>query len=135
MSDTQKKLPDTQWHISYAKKRKNDPRRDKRKCRFKVDDICLNRKSPSYELRCGSSSHCKFYNELRPDENPRKQKNKKTKPLKASKQELIKGLYKNDCFWINLKGTCTRRKRGCTGSVNCELYVNRSQYIRENANN
>ena len=76
-----------------------------------------------------------FYNEFRLDEKPRKQKNKKTKQLKEDKQKLLNGLYKNDCFWINLKGTCTRKKRGCTGSVNCELYVNRSQYIRENANN
>ena len=129
MSDNKKKLPDTQWHIGYAKKRENDPRRDKRKCRHKVGDICKNKKSPSFGLRCGSSSHCKFYNALRPDEKPRKNKSKKF--LKAADQELIRSMYINDCFWINLKGWCTRKRGKCTGSVDCKWYMNRSQYIKE----
>ncbi len=132
MSNTKKKLPDTQWHIGYAKKRESDPRRDKRNCRYKIGDICRQKKSPSFELRCGSSSHCKFYNELRPDERQQERKSKSQKVLKADKQEFIKGLYKNDCFWIKLNGTCTRQKRACIGITNCKWYVNRNQCIKNN---
>lgn len=132
MSERHRKLPDTQWHIGYAKKRENNPRRDKRKCRYKIDGICKQKKSPSFELRCGSSSHCKFYNELRPEEKQKERKLKLKKVLKKNEQEFIKGLYNNDCFWIKLNGKCTREKRVCIGTTNCKWYVNRKQCIENN---
>lgn len=57
------KMPDTPWHIGYAKKEDGDPRRHKSRCIYKEDSICRYGKSAAYLLKCPGSSHCKFYAE------------------------------------------------------------------------
>ena len=54
------RLPDTPWHIGYAYKDENDPRRHKARC------IHLDNKSGTCDMRlvrCYGSSHCKYYAE------------------------------------------------------------------------
>lgn len=48
-------LPDTPWHIGYAKKQEDDPRRHKTRCLHYKKGIC--------ETRCIGSSHCTLYEE------------------------------------------------------------------------
>lgn len=61
--EERKRLPDTPWHVGYAKKEENDPRRHKSRCIYKQNKICHNGKSAAYMLKCPGSSHCKFYAE------------------------------------------------------------------------
>lgn len=54
-------VPDTPWHIGYAKMKKNDTRRDKRKCIYYADETCNSTSFGCYGLRCSGSSHCMYY--------------------------------------------------------------------------
>lgn len=56
-------LPDTPWHIGYAKKQKEDPRRHRSRCVFYDYGRCLCSKSACYRMNCFGSSHCKDYAE------------------------------------------------------------------------
>lgn len=56
-------LPDTPWHLGYAKMAENDIRRDKRRCIYYSNGICRSTNCGCYNLRCGGSSHCLYYNE------------------------------------------------------------------------
>ena len=58
-----KRLPDTPWHVGYAKKEENDPRRHKSRCIYKRDSICHQGKSGAFMLKCPGSSHCNYYAE------------------------------------------------------------------------
>ena len=59
-----KRLPDTPWHIGYAKKDEEDPRRHKSRCIFyRKDKTCKCGKSPYYMFNCGGSAHCRYYKE------------------------------------------------------------------------
>ena len=49
-------LPDTPWHIGYAKKKDNDPRRHKSRCIHLEEGICHAR-----GIRCPGSAHCTSY--------------------------------------------------------------------------
>jgi len=52
------KLPDTPWHIGFAKKDEDDPRRHKARCVKYYDGQC------SFgDKKCIGSSHCDFYAE------------------------------------------------------------------------
>ncbi len=55
-----RRMPDTPWHIGYAKKDEDDPRRDKRRCVYYASGHCQYRKE-----RCFGSSHCGNYSEVR----------------------------------------------------------------------
>lgn len=54
-------LPDTPWHIGYTKMKESDDRRLNKWCVHYDASICRCPKSGCYKLRCGGSSHCKFY--------------------------------------------------------------------------
>ena len=54
-------LPDTPWHIGYTKMKESDDRRLNKWCVHYDASICRCPKSACYRLRCGGSSHCKFY--------------------------------------------------------------------------
>lgn len=56
-------LPDIPWHIGYAKKKEDDPRRHKARCIHYKDGICQLNKA-----RCGGSAHCISYSEDKTDE-------------------------------------------------------------------
>lgn len=56
-------LPDTPWHVGYSKMRESDHRRLNKWCVHYDASICRSPKSGCYLLRCGGSSHCKFYAE------------------------------------------------------------------------
>ena len=58
-----KKLPDTPWHVGYAYKNENDPRRHKARCIHLDKMICKCSLSGCYLMRCAGSSHCKCYSE------------------------------------------------------------------------
>ena len=57
------KLPDTPWHVGYAKKKTADPRRNKARCRFRLANICYCNRSSDYLCRCKGSAHCRYYQE------------------------------------------------------------------------
>ena len=57
------KLPDTPWHLGYAKKEESDPRRHKGRCIFYTKTHCTNGKSGCFMQKCGGSSHCIYYAE------------------------------------------------------------------------
>lgn len=58
-----KRLPDTPWHVGYAYKEENDPRRLKLWCIHLEGGICKCGFSGCYMTRCSGSSHCKYYAE------------------------------------------------------------------------
>ena len=51
-------LPDTPWHIGYAKKKEDDPRRHKSRCSHIENGYCR-----VIGAKCGGSAHCTFYEE------------------------------------------------------------------------
>ena len=57
------KLPDTPWHVGYAYKEENDPRRHKAWCIHLHKGICKCGLSGCYMTHCAGSSHCKYYAE------------------------------------------------------------------------
>ncbi len=56
-------MPDTPWHIGYAKKKEDDPSRHRARCIHYVDGKCICYKSVYRDRRCGGSSHCSEYSE------------------------------------------------------------------------
>lgn len=56
-------LPDTPWHLGYAKKEPNDPRRHKSRCIYFKSGKCHCGQSGAYTLKCPGSSHCTCYEE------------------------------------------------------------------------
>lgn len=62
MDGTHKRLPDTPWHVGYAKKDEDDPRRHKGRCIYFIKK-CTMPKSPYYMRECGGSAHCMSYSE------------------------------------------------------------------------
>lgn len=56
-----KQLPDTHWHVGYAKKKEDDPRRHKARCVHNQNGPCSTTRSYYYGQRCGGSSHCSEY--------------------------------------------------------------------------
>ena len=50
------RLPDTPWHVGYAKKQENDPRRHKARCIHYRDGQCGWK--ANYSGKCIGSSHC-----------------------------------------------------------------------------
>ena len=55
------RLPDTPWHVGYAKKQENDPRRHKARCIHYRDGQCGWK--ANYSGKCIGSSHCMEYSE------------------------------------------------------------------------
>ncbi len=58
-----KQLPDTPWHIGMPKMKESDHRRLNKWCVHYKESICKEPKSGCYMLKCGGSSHCRFYAE------------------------------------------------------------------------
>ena len=58
-----KVLPDTPWHLGYAKKEESDPRRHKSRCVYLNNGKCRCGRSGAYTLKCPGSSHCTCYEE------------------------------------------------------------------------
>lgn len=58
-----KTLPDTPWHVGYVKMSEFDSRRDKRRCIHLEKSKCSYPRSVYYNIKCGGSSHCRFYAE------------------------------------------------------------------------
>ena len=50
------RLPDTPWHVGYAKKQEDDPRRHKARCIHYRDGQCGWK--ANYSGNCLGSSHC-----------------------------------------------------------------------------
>lgn len=97
------KLPDTAWHVGYAKKEEDDPRRHKGRCIHKYGDICHCAVSGCYLLKCGGSSHCRTYAEselvweeyledMMTDEDKEKER---AFMYRLQKQGLVRELLKN----------------------------------------
>lgn len=61
--DHKSKLPDTPWHVGYALKDENDPRRHKARCIHLHNHICKCGLSGCYMTACAGSSHCRYYAE------------------------------------------------------------------------
>lgn len=60
-----RRLPDTPWHLGYAKKDEDDPRRHKARCIHNNNGICTSSRSNYCKETCGGSSHCEEYSESR----------------------------------------------------------------------
>lgn len=58
-----RQLPDTPWHVGYAKKKADDPRRHKNRCVNNKQGMCHSTKTDYYRLKCPGSSHCRAYAE------------------------------------------------------------------------
>ena len=58
-----KRLPDVPWHVGFAKKAENDPRRHKAWCIHSQNRMCMCRMSGCYLMNCIGSSHCRYYAE------------------------------------------------------------------------
>lgn len=58
-------LPDVPWHIGSPKMDENDKRRHKARCIYYNHETkkCRKIDAESWMLRCGGSSHCRFYTE------------------------------------------------------------------------
>ena len=58
-------LPDVPWHIGSPKMDENDKRRHKARCVYYDNDTkkCRKTESPYWLMKCGGSSHCRFYSE------------------------------------------------------------------------
>lgn len=56
-------FPDTPWHVGFAKKDSDDPRRHRSRCIYYSDGCCCCGKSGCYKMKCGGSAHCLFYEE------------------------------------------------------------------------
>lgn len=56
-------MPDTPWHIGYAKKKEEEPRRHKARCAYLDKGICKCGRDCCYMERCKGSSHCRHYTE------------------------------------------------------------------------
>ena len=56
-------MPDVPWHIGYAKKEDDDPRRHKARCIHYEKGKCYYKPSREYGKRCMGSSHCDYYSE------------------------------------------------------------------------
>ena len=52
------KLPDTPWHVGFAKKEEDDPRRHKARCIYYNVGNCKYKGG-----KCSGSAHCKRYSE------------------------------------------------------------------------
>lgn len=57
------RLPDTPWHVGYAKKEDADPIRHKARCIHNKAGKCCCGESGCFKMNCPGSSHCKFYAE------------------------------------------------------------------------
>lgn len=57
------RLPDTPWHVGYAKKEEDDPRRHKARCIHNKGGFCTSTRSNYCKEKCGGSSHCLEYSE------------------------------------------------------------------------
>lgn len=69
------KLPDTPWHMGYAKKKESDPRRHKSRCIYNKDGICKCGRAGCYLRKCWGSAHCIYYSEESDDIEERIEKN------------------------------------------------------------
>lgn len=61
----------TPSHIEYLKMSEDDKRRHKSRCKEydKKKDVCMCVQSPYFTIKCGGSSHCKYYSEYNRREN------------------------------------------------------------------
>lgn len=58
MNSERKIMPDTPWHVGYALKKENDPRRHKARCIHYDKGLC------KYgDMKCCGSAHCQYYGE------------------------------------------------------------------------
>jgi len=65
MGNNHGKLPDTPWHIGYAKMAEGDTKRHKARCIYydNQNKYCITAKSPCCGTTCGGSAHCGVYSE------------------------------------------------------------------------
>lgn len=97
-------MPDVPWHVGYAKKDEDDPRRHKARCIYYKDSECQCRIFKAYYgRRCPGSSHCDHYSEtqleLSEKENIYQQEIERKKRAEKVKQSYIDrkfGLLKNN---------------------------------------
>ena len=69
------KMSGCPWHVETLKKK--DDRRHNHNCIYFKDSKCINIRSSYYDSRCGSSSHCKYYEEISAEEKIKKGVSKK----------------------------------------------------------
>jgi len=97
MTNRNLKSLDTPWHVGFALKDEDDPRRHKSRCTYynNTTQKCGTKKSPYFMLKCGGSAHCKFYSEISDTKKENKvsanqSNNKHNKPLDCNHERIIK---------------------------------------------
>ena len=116
---------DTPWHIGYAKKEEDDPRRDKRRCIFLEKGRCTNGQSGAFAMRCPGSSHCGQYREeYREDEYIKEERcDFETVLFREFSRQQVWDTYRNSdqcpfCGWSQI--TKTEDRLSCP---RCELIL------------
>lgn len=131
-----KQLPDTPWHVGYALKEEDDPRRHKARCRYNVDGICKRTASGSFMLKCAGSAHCKFYNEKLEDKEQELQIQKHLlNAAYEAKDEVLKNRTvpesyfkcQSSCLYKRSDGRCTKLQANKEKSygTDCKYYASK----------
>ncbi|MDO5519875.1 MAG: hypothetical protein Q4G58_05215, partial [bacterium] len=65
-----KSMQGTPWHIGFTKTQEGDPRRHRSNCKsYNFEKKrCTNRKSLYWDMHCGGSAHCDYYEKANEDE-------------------------------------------------------------------
>lgn len=88
----------TPSHLEYLHMKENDKKRHKSRC-IEYDnkkDICMCTDSANYLLKCGGSSHCKYYREEQEEtEQDKENLDQLEQPLVVKKKQIIKILPKD----------------------------------------
>jgi len=83
-------LPDTPWHVGYAKKAEDDPRRHKSRCIHNMNGKCNSSRSHYYKGTCGGSSHCEEYSETYEDYKKKAEERKTVEEIEHDNIEKYK---------------------------------------------
>jgi len=112
-----KKLPDTPWHIGFAKKDIDDPRRHKSKCLYLNSNICECNQCETYLLKCPGSSHCRYYAETLHQDELNKNQHMSIEKENENRANEYRQHFQNQCknMLIADKGnTCRINLLDCT---------------------
>ena len=121
------RLPDTPWHIGYAIKAENDPRRHKNKCIHLDEDLCT-----CLMVRCTGSSHCKFYAESQKQWEEYLEE-MKTEDEKALDRAMLYRLEKRRYVRTLLeRGDYVKKYRFFPGMINCPFCHERMKKLKCN---
>lgn len=94
-------MPDVPWHIGFAKKEENDPRRHKARCIYYENKICKCRELMPYKgRRCPGSSHCDYYTENNEEQSKEAETERRADIIRQSYIKKKNQLLRDNSFRI-----------------------------------